>query len=67
MSKGDIINKARDSRGLWSIDSLAAAIGKSASHDRDGNTTLNGTYSIDELEAIVSSAYMERASSGMSR
>ncbi len=62
-----LIKKARSTNGGWSIESLSVAIGKTASHDLDGNMTLNGTYSITEIEAILQSAYMERSSAGMSR
>ena len=61
MTKDEIL------KGVNSMPALAERIGKPVSVDRDGNTTLNGTYSIDELEAILSCSCMERACCGMGR
>lgn len=61
MTKDDIL------KGVENMPALAKRIGKPVGVDRDGNTTLNGTYSIDELEAILNCAYMERACCAMGR
>lgn len=54
------MNRAR-SEGTWSINTIQAIIGKPVSLEGNGDMHLNGTYSIDEIEAFLEAAYMERA------